>query len=102
MAGDFDNVVILGPHPDYLDLAGVLNARAFNMPIAEWLALSPDERWAANQRYLDEAVADGCSFRLILPPDLVKPGSYFERELKYLMMLGYRSIDCGSHWELQT
>ncbi len=54
-----DDVVVLGKYPDYINLADDLVARRFNVPDWVWNGMSDAERWAANQRFLDRAIARG-------------------------------------------
>lgn len=80
---------VLGHFPEYLRLAENEGANVFNIPSGTWNALSEGERWAANQAFLDQAVARGDQILLATPPNLARAGSYFARELEYLAGKGY-------------
>jgi hypothetical protein len=69
------------------DTAG---ARRFDVPEAAWRRMTPGEQWAANQRFLDRTVARGDDIRLATPVDRARPGSFYERELRYLVSKGFR------------
>lgn len=85
-----DDVVVLGKYPDYVNLADDLGARRFNVPDSVWKGMSNAERWAANQRFLDRAIARGSEIRLasaVTPSNLT---GYYAREIEYLVKQGYR------------
>jgi hypothetical protein len=50
---------VLGSHPDYLDLADDLGAKRFSIPTEIWNKMTPAQRWAANQKFLDRMSARG-------------------------------------------
>jgi hypothetical protein len=52
--------------------------------------MSETEQWAANQKFIDRMIFRGDNIRLATPLNKVKPGSFFEKELKYLLGKGYR------------
>lgn len=81
--------MVLGHYPEYKQLAESTGARRFNIPEEIWNKMSPTERWAANQKFLDRAIARGDDIVLATPLDKIRPGSYFARELKYLSSKGY-------------
>lgn len=58
--------------------------------------MSQTEQWAANQKFLDRAIARGDDFVLATPLDNVRAGSFFERELQYLFSKGYQLADDGA------
>jgi hypothetical protein len=51
--------------------------------------MSPEEQWAANQKFLDRAIARGSDIQLATPADAAREGSFYERELQYLQSKGY-------------
>jgi hypothetical protein len=51
--------------------------------------MSEAERWAANEKFLDRMMTRGDEVILATPLDMVRPGSYFARELEYLGSKGY-------------
>lgn len=87
---------VLGHFPDYVNKANELGAKRFSIPEKIWNAMSKAEQWAANQKFLDRAIARGDEFVLATPLDKVRAGSYFERELQYLFSKGYQLADDGA------
>jgi hypothetical protein len=85
-AGD---ALVLGKYPDYIKLADELGARRFSIPDAEWNALTPEARWAANQAVLDQAITDRIPIVLSNPatPEFLT-GTYGD-EIAYLIKQGY-------------
>ena len=81
---------------DYVRRADELGARKFDIPEAVWDRMTDAERWAANRKFLDRAIRRGDEFELATPLDKVKPGSYLEREIGYLVEKGYRVSPDGS------
>jgi hypothetical protein len=57
------------------------------------------ERWAANQKFLDRGLASGDTFVLTTPIEASREGSWYWKELEYLMSqaqrYGYRLSDDG-------
>jgi filamentous hemagglutinin len=82
--------IVLGHHPEYLLEAKRRNARCFDMHMDEWDRMTEAERWEANRQFLDEAIANGDEIVLATRLHLLKPGSYFEKELEYLANKGYQ------------
>ncbi len=83
-------ISVLGHYPEYVKLAGQLDAKIFTIPTKYWNAMSKAEQWIANQKFLDRMIARGDWIRLATPIENVKVGSYFERELQYLFGEGYQ------------
>jgi hypothetical protein len=54
------------------------------------------ERWAANVKFLDRAIAEGADFVLATPINEVRPGSALEKEINYLLSHGYKLSDDGT------
>ena len=71
-------------------MAKDLKANYFSIPTEQWNAMSETERWAANQKFLDEAIARGDTFRLATPIEKVDPSSYTAKEIQYLTSRGYQ------------
>ena len=84
------SITVLGHYPDYVDLANKLNAKRFQIPTNIWNKMTPAEQWAANLKFLDRMIKRGDVIKLATPLNKVKPGSYYEKELKYLMKSGYK------------
>jgi hypothetical protein len=89
LVGENPNAVSLGHYPDYIRLAQQTGARAFSMADEDWNSLSVEEQWAHNQQFLDQAIDQGAEIRLATPISEVKPGSFYEEELQYLLKQGF-------------
>lgn len=63
-----------------------------------WERMSNAEKWAANSRFLDRAIARGDEFILATRAGAARAGSFFARELEYLANKGYRIAEDG--WRL--
>jgi filamentous hemagglutinin len=48
------------------------------------------ERWAANRLFLDRLIGPGDDVVLATRADLARPGSYYAREIGYMLQRGYR------------
>jgi RHS repeat-associated protein len=88
-ASEGKGVTVLGHYPAYTNMAEASGANYFNVPTAEWNAMSSSEQWSMNQKSLDDAISRGDRFQLATPLDQVRPGSFYERELEYLQSKGY-------------
>jgi hypothetical protein len=84
---DAGPLAVIGKVGDYIPLAKTLGARYFSIPYEDWEALKRTQRWALNEQFLDEAVADGCKFVLANPIEAAKGGSFYYTELKYLQTI---------------
>ena len=56
---------VLGHFPAYLEKANELGANRFSIPTSVWAKMSTTARWAANQKFLDRAIARGDEFQQI-------------------------------------
>lgn len=63
-----------------------MGANYFNIPAEEWAQMTPEEQWAANQAFLDAAIARGDTF--VFSNDFALAGSFYEQELQYLEQQG--------------
>jgi hypothetical protein len=81
---------VLGHYPEYFNLAKDLGARRFNIPTAVWEGMDDATKWGANQKFLDRMILRGDNIRLATPLNQVRPGSFFQKELKYLFDKGYK------------
>ena len=89
-------ITVLGRSKDgYVKLASLLHANVLNIPKDIWNALSADEKWAANQKFLDEAIARGDQFILSTHFLNAEPGTFFAKEIKYLLEKGYIPTNGG-------
>lgn len=48
-----------------------------------------------NKRFLDHAIKSGQEFSLATPPHLAKVGSFYAREVEYLISRGYQPATDG-------
>ncbi len=78
LANPATNTVSLGHYPAYVEMAQQTGARTFSMSDEAWNAMSPEEQWLRNSRFLDNAISRGDEFRLATAIDDVRPGSYFD------------------------
>jgi hypothetical protein len=85
--------IVLGHFPEYIALATEIGAESFNMPQDEWVSLDNAGRWKANRKFLDDAIDR--DDEIVLSTTRVKPGSWFERELRYLASKGYSPARSG-------
>lgn len=58
--------------------------------------MTPAEQWAANQKFLDRAIAKDAEFFLATPLKDLRKGTFFEKEVQYLMSKGYKLSSDGS------
>jgi len=87
------SVTVIGHYPEYLNSS--INGNRFTMPAGQWSKMSVAEQWAANRRFLDDAIKRKDVFWLATPLQNVRPGSWYARELAYLMQNGYRISEDG-------
>jgi RHS repeat-associated protein len=81
-AGNGSGITVLGSYPAYVELAEELGANYFSVSAEQWAQMTAAEQWAANQAFLDAAIARGDSF--IFSNELAPAGTFFEQELLYL------------------
>ncbi|MBN2655259.1 MAG: hypothetical protein JXR79_09155 [Nitrospirae bacterium] len=82
---------VLGHYPEYIELADKLNAKRFNIPSYIWNKMSDNDRWAANQKFLDKAISRGDEILLSTKvKNIDNVTGYFRKELDYLIEKGYR------------
>ena len=83
--------VALGHHPEYVDLAGRLDATCFSVPESIWNRLSAVQRWELNRRFLETHVIQaGSQIVFSNRPQDARRNSFFEGELEYLVSRGVR------------
>ena len=78
-----------------METAEKIGARHFNIPPAIWEKLSSAEQWAANQKFLDRAIARGDEIILSNPFPPSKAGTALQKEVEYLLEKGYELVDDG-------
>jgi hypothetical protein len=88
-------IAVIGRNPAYLELAGELGAERFSIPPNVWSKMTSAEQWAANVKFLDDAVARGDQFVLSNSAKLAKQGTAFWKELQYLYSKGYKAASDG-------
>lgn len=82
---------VLGKFPDYIKLADDLGAKRFNIPTSVWNRMSAAEQWAANQKFLDRAIARGDNILLSnTVRNINDVTGTFRRELDYLIGNGFQ------------
>jgi RHS repeat-associated protein len=85
---------VIGHYPEYVTLAEKTGAKFLHVPERIWDAMSETQKWLANKKFLDRAIAQKATFLLSTLPDQIRRGSIFEKEVKYLLKSGYRwSVD---------
>jgi hypothetical protein len=88
--------VVLGRFPQYLEIAKSIGARALQIPAATWEKMSKAQQWIMNQRFPDQAIKAGEEFVLATPPDAAPKGSFYAREIAYLLSRGYQLVEGGT------
>lgn len=86
---------VLGHYPEYVTLSDNLGARRYQIPDSVWSAMSEEQRWAANTKFLDRTVTRRDSVLLATPAQSARPGSYYAREIEYMKQKGYTVSDDG-------
>ena len=86
--------IVIGRYPFYVAEAMRRRARYFNLPMDVWNAMTDEQRWEANRRFLDGAVERGDEIILATALEDANQG-YFRKELAYLHSLGYRPSSDG-------
>lgn len=89
-------ITVLGKYPDYINLAGDLGAKRFNIPTDVWNKMTAAEQWGANVKFLDRMMARGD--KIVLSnrvSDINKVTGAFRKELDYLISKGYKISSDG-------
>ena len=89
------SATVLGRYPVYLEYASRVNANVFNIAKSTWDTMSNVARWAANQAFLYKAVQAGQKFTLTANAYKAKPGTYFYKEIQFLLNHGYKIVEYG-------
>jgi hypothetical protein len=77
--------------PNYLHVAENLRAKAFDVPPHIFAKMSEAQQWAANQKFLDRAIARGGDFLLDKPiNDISSTSGGLRKELDYLGDKGFK------------
>lgn len=93
-------MIVIGRFPVYLEVATKLGARAFNIPMSKWHAMTEGGRWMANAKFLDAAMTTGEQIILATPPEKIPPGCTLEKELNYLASRGFLPKLIKGRWEV--
>jgi hypothetical protein len=88
--------IVLGRYPAYIDTANELAAKRFSVPEDIWKKMSDAEKWTANQKFLDRAIEKGNEIILASPVSEAEAGTFFRKEIDYLISQGYRFAEDGS------
>lgn len=88
-------IVTLGRNPGYKLFGESIGAKYLNISDDMWKSMSDNERWAVNQKFLDDAIARGDVFILSHSDEFATKGSFFRKELDYLSEKGYRLSEDG-------
>lgn len=91
-----EGITVLGRYPGYLQKAEGLGAHRFNIPREIWEKMTLAERWAANQKFLDRTIARGDRVVFSSPLSEARPGSWFAREIDYLISKGFSPNAAGT------
>jgi hypothetical protein len=70
-------------------LAKQLGTSYFHVSPEQWSLWTTDERWSANQAFLDRAIAKGLPFILASSTRGLPPPSMYYKEISYLSSRGY-------------
>jgi RHS repeat-associated protein len=88
---------VIGKYPNYLKVADAVGAKKFNIPAAVWNKMTEAERWTANQKFLDRAMARGGDIMLDKPiKDINNVSGQLRKELNYLSERGFELGKDGS------
>ena len=88
-------ITVLGKMKDYLRVADELAAKRFSIPMKIWEKMTQAERWAANTKFLDRAIARGDDIILSNSAFKAEAGSTFAREIEYMVEKGYKIAEDG-------
>ena len=86
---------VLVHYPEYVELSDSINARRYQIPNDVWEKMTDIQRWEANQKFLDRTIARGDSITLATPASAARPGSYYAREIDYMIKKGYTVSNDG-------
>jgi len=83
--------VVIGSFPQYVELAEQLGVKYFSIKPEIWQKMSDAERLAANNKFLDRAIARGDTSVLTMSVKdaLQRGGVWLRHEIQYLMSRGY-------------
>ena len=82
--------VVLGRVGEYEPLAQKMGAKYFHIANSVWEKMNDAQRWAKNVEFLDKAIANGNKIILSNSANSLKAGTFFAREVEYLIGKGYK------------
>ncbi len=88
-------ITVLGSYPLYLERAAELGANKFSIPSKTWNSMTAAEQWAANVNFLDQAIMRGDQIILSNSAFGAKEGTFFYKEIQYLLSKGYKISEDG-------
>ena len=91
-----NGVPTIGHYPEYVKLAKKINGKIFQMPSQIFDKMSKAEQWAANKKFLDRAISRNEPFNLATKLENMRPDSFYEEEVKYLLDKGYKLNEYGT------
>ena len=77
-------IAVLGHFPLYAQVSDKLGARHLDVFAPHWHAWSIAQQWRENRYFLDRALARNDRIVLTHTPRRARPGSTYDRELRYL------------------
>ena len=86
---------VLGSYPTYLSLAKRLGSNVFSVADDLWENMTYAAQWATNQAFLNKAIQAGHKFILATNAYKAKPGTFFYKEIHYLLEHGYKIVENG-------
>jgi hypothetical protein len=88
---------VLGKFPEYVEMSEELMARRFQIPPEIWQKMTEQERWMANQKFLDRTIGKGDEILLSSPiKNISEATGSFRKELEYLTEHGYKLNESGT------
>lgn len=89
------SVAVLGQFPEYLSLSKEVNARFYSLPTELYRSLTAQERWWANEKFIDRQIARGSEIILSTKVDLKTISATFKKEYEYLLEKGFSLTEDG-------
>ena len=95
-----NNAILLGRYADgYVNLGGIVGADTFSIPQSVWETMTPAQQLAANQEFLDSAIANGSTIMFSSDPALAPASSGLAWEYDYLVQQGFKVVqDANGGW----
>jgi RHS repeat-associated protein len=91
---------VIGKVGEYEDFASAIGAKSFQIPPPIWAKMTDAQRWAANVKFLDRAIASGGEILLSSPvKSIEKAKGILKKELEYFRKRGYELSKDGSKVE---